>query len=71
MLASLLTTKETVLKQSTFYTLALFSRYARGNAPELLVQSPRYPTPSFGEQPLLDASASHDPGSGVHGQPQP
>jgi len=63
-LAPLLTTKETVLKQSTFYPLALFSRYARGNALELLVQSPRYPTPSFGEQPLLDASASHDPGSG-------
>jgi alpha-N-arabinofuranosidase len=63
-IAPLLTTKEAVLKQSTFYPLALFSNHARGNSLDVLVQSPRYATTSFDEQPLLDVSASHDPATG-------
>jgi len=63
-IAPLLTTKTQLLKQSTFYPLTLFSNHARGNSLDVFVQSPMYATTSFGEQPLLDVSASHDPATG-------
>ncbi|MDX2004774.1 MAG: alpha-N-arabinofuranosidase [Meiothermus sp.] len=63
-IAPLLTTKDQTLRQSIFYPLTLFSNHARGNALDVKVSSPRYATTSYGEQPLLDVSASHDPASG-------
>ena len=63
-IAPLLTTKNAVLKQSTFYPLMHFSNHARGNSLDVLVDSPQYLTTSFDQQPLLDVSASHDPAVG-------
>ncbi len=63
-IAPLLTTKDAMLKQSTFYPLVLFSNNARGNSLDVFVDSPTYATTSFGEQSLLDVSASHDPATG-------
>lgn len=63
-IAPLLTTKDALLKQSTFYPLVQFSNHARGNSLDVFVDAPKYTTTSFGEQPLLDVSASHDPETG-------
>ena len=48
-IAPLLTTTDRLLKQSTFYPLVLFSRYAAGAALDLLVQAPTYTTKRFGD----------------------
>jgi len=58
------TTRDRLLKHTTHYPLVMFAQNARGNALEALVQSPTYPTSSYGEQPLLDVSSSYDPVNG-------
>jgi alpha-L-arabinofuranosidase len=63
-IAPLLTTTEGLLKQSTFYPLMLFSRYASGAALDILTQSPVYPTKLYGDQPMLDVSGSYDAATG-------
>jgi alpha-N-arabinofuranosidase len=59
-IAPILTTKDALLKQSIFYPFQLFSQLAAGNALDVLVKSPLYPTAQFGDMPLLDVSASYD-----------
>jgi alpha-L-arabinofuranosidase len=63
-IAPLLTTTDKLLKQSTFYPLVLFSRYASGVALDIMVQSPAYPTKRFGDLPALYASGSYDASTG-------
>jgi alpha-L-arabinofuranosidase len=63
-IAPLLTTTDNLLKQSTFYPLVLFSRYAAGAALDLLVQAPLYSTERFGDLPAIYASASYDAQTG-------
>lgn len=58
------TTRDQLLKHTTFYPLVTFAQNARGNALLALVQSPMYTTTSYDQQPLLDVSASFDPESG-------
>jgi alpha-N-arabinofuranosidase len=59
-IAPILTRSDGMLRQSIFYPFALFSRYATGDSLDLHVRSPMYATRAFGEQPLIDASASYD-----------
>ena len=60
-IAPLLTERDKLLRQSTFYPIVLFSRLAGGNALDVLLQSPRHETGKYGDAPLLDVSATHDP----------
>ncbi len=60
-IAPILTTRDSLLKQTIFYPLLHFSQMAAGNSLDVLVESPRYHTRHFGDMPLLDVSAAHDP----------
>ncbi|WP_433293468.1 alpha-N-arabinofuranosidase [Actinoplanes sp. CA-030573] len=51
-------------RQTTFHPFALTSRLAKGNVLRVEVSSPVYPTARFGDVPVVDAVATHDPGSG-------
>ena len=63
-IAPILTTTDSLLKQTIYYPLLMFSQMASGNSLDLLVESPRYETKQFGDMPLLDVSASHDEAAG-------
>jgi len=58
------TTRDGLLKQTTYYPFELFSRHARGQSLDAVVRCPRYDTKRFGEVPLLDVSATFDPATG-------
>jgi alpha-N-arabinofuranosidase len=60
-ISPLLTTPDQLLKQSTYYPIALFTQYARGTSLHPHLSSPTCPTHPFGDQPLLDAGATLDP----------
>ena len=60
-IAPLLTETDKLLRQSTFYPIVLFSRLAGGNALDVLVNAPQHETKQYGDVPLLDVSATHDP----------
>jgi alpha-N-arabinofuranosidase len=51
-------------RQTIFHPFALTARLARGNVLRLEIQSPAYSTERFGDVPLLDAVATHDPRTG-------
>ena len=55
------TTRDAVLKHTTYYPIALFSRLASGVALDVAVKAPVYPTAKYGDISLLDVSASLDP----------
>lgn len=59
-IAPILTTRDSLLKQSIYYPFALFSKLAAGVALDTAVKSPMYSTVRFGDMPLLDVSASYD-----------
>lgn len=63
-IAPILTTTNSLVKQTTFYPFKLFRQFAHGMALDALVRSPLYPTRQFGDMPLLDASASYDAAGG-------
>ncbi|MDE2636935.1 MAG: alpha-N-arabinofuranosidase [Chloroflexota bacterium] len=63
-IAPILTTTDSLLKQTIYYPLLMFSQMAGGNSLDLLVESPRYETKQFGDMPLLDASSAHDEAAG-------
>jgi alpha-N-arabinofuranosidase len=54
------TTRDGLLKHTTYYPVMLFSRLASGAALDVAVKTPCYPTAKFGDMPLLDVSASYD-----------
>ncbi|OQA46012.1 MAG: Intracellular exo-alpha-(1-_5)-L-arabinofuranosidase [Chloroflexi bacterium ADurb.Bin325] len=58
------TTREGLLKHTSYYPFMLVSNHARGNSLDVLVKAPRYETKQFGAMPLLDVAASHDPETG-------
>ncbi len=66
LLGPILTTRDSVLKQTIFYPIMLFSRLASGSALDVAVNAPRYETKRFGDQPLLDVSASYNPETGAN-----
>ncbi|MCO8277091.1 alpha-N-arabinofuranosidase [Actinoplanes sp. TRM 88003] len=51
-------------RQTTFHPFALTSRLARGEVLDIGITSPTYDTERFGEVPVLDAVATHDPATG-------
>jgi alpha-N-arabinofuranosidase len=55
------TTRDGLLKHTTYYPIMLFSKLASGLALDVEVKAPTYSTAKFGEMPLLDVSASYDP----------
>ncbi len=59
------TTREALLKETSFYPFQLVSSHARGNSLDVLVRAPLYTTKQFGDMPLLDAAATHDPATGA------
>ncbi len=54
------TTRDRVLKHTTYYPIMLFSKLASGTALDVAVKSPHYQTQKFGDMPVLDVSASYD-----------
>ena len=50
-----------LLKQTSYYPFWLVSKMARGQALDLAVKSPTYETAKYGDVPMLDVSASHNP----------
>ncbi len=63
-IAPILTTTDSLVKQTIFYPFMFFSRYARGNALDVFTQAPMTETKQYGGVPSLDVSASHDPATG-------
>jgi alpha-N-arabinofuranosidase len=59
-IAPILTETDNLLKQTIYYPLMLFRRFAAGAALDALVTSPHYATAQFGDMPLLDVSATYD-----------
>lgn len=54
-----------VWRQTIFYPFLHASRYGRGEALRLAIDSPRYESAGFGSVPLLEAVATHDPDAGT------
>jgi alpha-N-arabinofuranosidase len=65
-IAPILTTRDSLLKQTIYYPLKLFSNLASGNALDVSVKAPLYETRQFGDMPLLDVSASYNEATGAH-----
>ena len=65
-IAPLLTTRDSMLKQTIYYPLLLFSQMAKGNSLDLLVQAPMYDTKQFGDMPLIDVSSAYDSEAGMN-----
>ncbi len=63
-ISPLTTTRDSLLKHTTYYPIALFNRLAQGDALDVTVKAPTYETKLFGEMPLLDVSSSYDAASG-------
>lgn len=62
-ISPVLTTRDGLLKHSTYYPIALFSKMASGAALDVNVKAPVYSTKKFGDMPLLDVSSSYDEAS--------
>jgi alpha-N-arabinofuranosidase len=58
------TTRDGLLKQTSFYPFLWVSNFARGNSLDLLVRAPHVETAQYGGVSMLDVSASHDPATG-------
>ena len=63
-IAPILTTTDSLVKQTIFYPFMLFSRYAKGAALDAAVRAPVVATKQYGDVPALDVSASYDAESG-------
>lgn len=64
-ISPLTTTKDGLLKHTTYYPLLMFNQLASGQALDVAVNSPMYETAQFGDMPLLDVSSSYDPETGT------
>jgi alpha-N-arabinofuranosidase len=63
-ISPILTMRDALLKQTTYYPFELFSRYAKGVSLDCVVTGPRYETKRFGDVPMIDVSATFDPATG-------
>ncbi len=59
-ISPLTTTRDKLLRQTTFYPFVMVSNHAAGKALEPLTVAPEYDTTLYGSMPLLDVSASYD-----------
>lgn len=62
-IAPIFTDEKRMFLQTIYYPLALFANNTKGKALELLIKSPTYRSPNFGDVPHLDASAAIDNGT--------
>jgi len=60
------TTRDRLLKHTTYYPVMLFSRMASGNALDVAVKAPLIETREFGGVPVLDVASSHDVENGTN-----
>jgi len=60
------TTRERLLKHTTYYPFMLFSRMAAGNALDVAVKAPLIETREFGDVPVLDVASSHNVEKGTN-----
>jgi alpha-L-arabinofuranosidase len=60
------TTREGLLKHTTYYPIMLFSRMASGNALDVLVKASMIETRKFGDMPVLDVASSHNMETGTN-----
>lgn len=60
------TTRDGLLKQTTYYPIMLFSRMASGNALDVAVKAPLIETREYGAVPVLDVASSHDLETGTN-----
>jgi alpha-N-arabinofuranosidase len=65
-ISPLTTTRDGLLKHTTYYPIMLFSRMASGNALDVSVKSPMIETREFGDMPVLDVASSHDIETGTN-----
>lgn len=65
-IAPILTTRDTMLKQSIYYPILLFSRLVAGDALDVAVKAPLYETKLYGDMPLLDVSSSYNAETGAN-----
>jgi alpha-N-arabinofuranosidase len=63
-IAPILTTRDSLVKQTIFYPIMLASKFARGQSLAVATKSPTLSTLQFGDMPALDAAASYDPATG-------
>ena len=63
-ISPLLTTREKLLKQSTYFPFEMFSNNAVGKSLVTSVAAGTYPTKRFGDVPVLDVQASYDEAGG-------
>jgi alpha-N-arabinofuranosidase len=59
------TTRDGLIKHTTYYPVMLFSRMASGNALDVAVKAPLVETREFGDVPVLDVASSHDRETGT------
>ncbi|HEY3838287.1 MAG TPA: alpha-L-arabinofuranosidase C-terminal domain-containing protein [Bryobacteraceae bacterium] len=62
-IAPIFTSEKGMFLQTIYYPLQLFANNTKGQALELLVESPKYKTKRFDEVSYLDVSAGYDQGS--------
>jgi alpha-N-arabinofuranosidase len=60
------TTKDGLLKHTTYYPIMLFSRMASGNALDVAISAPLIETNEFGDVPVLDVASSHNVETGTN-----
>jgi alpha-N-arabinofuranosidase len=59
------TTRDGLLKHTTYYPIMLFSRMASGNALDVAVKAPLIDAGELGEAPIIDVASSHNEESGT------
>jgi alpha-N-arabinofuranosidase len=59
------TTRDRLLKHTTYYPIMLYSRMASGNALDVLVQAPMIDAGKYGDAPIIDVSSSHNEEAGT------
>jgi len=59
------TTRNGLLKHTTYYPIMLFSRMASGDALDVAVQAPMIDAGEYGDAPIIDVSSSHNEETGT------
>src|SRR5690606_500265 len=60
------TTRDGLLKHTTYYPVMLFGQMASGNSLDVAVKAPLVETREFGDMPVLDVASSHNMETGTN-----
>src|SRR5512136_2465237 len=63
-IAPILTTRDSLVKQTIFYPIMLASKFALGQSLAVATKAPTVSTRQFGDMPALESAASYDPATG-------